>query len=761
MAEISQDAFNTIIDEFTAAQRFAFQALFKNIKLMSGESGKLTDNIRKAGNSFDYFSNSVDGSNRHMMVFNSVLRKGTSAQEEQIKNVSGSVRSLAHSFASSLNTFGQESSESSVHIKNAADIAAKAFGVIGDTISLIPLPGFFSFGKRLKDTAKDAADGLKFLATQVEGIRNAQRQFYESGVQFATGIDGAYKLVKDSNFLTLNDLAITASQAKDNLRLMSGGTASAMEKIVAAVNNMDTGTKKYGKTQLALAYSLGYSNQEIMDAMVEIASAREKMGDVPAMTSQELADATLPYLQNMRELERLTGIDAKARKANLANLRAELGFQNVLLKYAPEVRPALSSFVASLPPAIAGIAKFTMGGQALTADLQLLANQFPQLIPAIEEITKSGVQDPKVMLEMLSAKMGPDFDKRLEQVISGPIGSIALYSNSLSGSLSGLVKDLGQTVDWFQGLNKQLKDGGVIDIEKLKGSAQEAVESYVRTSAKLANTMNDLAFRLTMFANPALVAFSDGLDTIVDKMKGQFGKKEERDLGPPITKGEITSRPSRSGPSHFKYVPKNQDEFDKEIANLNEKGTELNDRRARLQARFIALDQMYNLLQEVGSLDVKGMEPRIGTKTLGTFEKARAENIAKLLTENSNFYKKYVAPLMSIDNDQIRLAPGGGQVPGQALGDIFNPKPGGHVIRVAEAFQSEIVAPAKRDPVTGQMGLVVSGAMLDNSTLLKDLATTNKNSLEMLANLNNRMFDLGRNMERLVDAQRESNRLAI
>lgn len=753
--EIIENFFNAVRQQMTASQAEALRSALKTLNPLSAEAGKLTSIIRQTNNNFDYLTDSIAGSNQHMRVFNAVLRKGAYAQSENIREFENSSKNLVRAVGSSLNTFGQESSESSVHIKNAADITAKAIGLFGSALSLIPLPGFLSFGKGVKETAEKGAEVIKILASQMEGIRNAQRQFYESGVQFSTGIDGAYKLIKNSNYLTLNDLAVAASQARDDLRLMGGGVAASMENIVEAVNIMGKTNSKYGKTQLQLATSLGYSNQEIMTAMAEIASARDQFGDVPAMTSQELSEATLPYLQNMRELERLTGIDAKTRKSNVDNMRAELGFQNALLKYPPKQREMIEKFTASLNPAVATIAKFTLAGKPLPAQFQLLANQFPELQPALREAIESGVTDPNQMVEILTKKLGPDFGKRLESVIAGPLGEVALYSSQLSGSVGSLVTDLGSVISWFQGLDKQIKASGKIDLEKQQTNVQDSIDTYIKTSSRMANAMNDLAFELTVFALPALDKFSEGLISVIDEVKNVLQpslseSKIKSNIAP--VEGEIATTSRKGVPFTSTFIPKDEKEFEA----LAEK---LNDTPAKLKARYLALEKALKIVEQLGenSIDVRKMEP-MKIQGFGEITPTHAEYILKLLTENKKFYEEFAKSKIQINGMSIGKQK---EVPGLKLGDIFNPKPGGHVIRVAEAFQPELVAPAKRDPQTGQMGLVVSGAMLDNSSLLKDLAVTNKTSQEILASLNTRMFELGRSMERLVEAQREANRLAV
>jgi hypothetical protein len=95
----------------------------------------------------------------------------------------------------------------------------------------------------------------------------------------------------------------------------------------------------------------------------------------------------------------------------------------------------------------------------------------------------------------------------------------------------------------------------------------------------------------------------------------------------------------------------------------------------------------------------------------------------------------------------------------QALGGIFDYKPGGEIVRVAEA-SDEIVAPAKRG-ADGKLGLEVSGVMLDNSRLLQSLVKINEGQASMIASLNNQMANMNSNFEKLVYEQRQANRLAV
>jgi hypothetical protein len=91
------------------------------------------------------------------------------------------------------------------------------------------------------------------------------------------------------------------------------------------------------------------------------------------------------------------------------------------------------------------------------------------------------------------------------------------------------------------------------------------------------------------------------------------------------------------------------------------------------------------------------------------------------------------------------------KAPKKALGGIFNYKPGGELVTVAEAGP-ELVAPAKRTR-EGKLGLEVSGAHLDNSQLLRSLVEISKGQADLMASLNGK-FD------KLVSEQRQANRLS-
>ena len=95
-----------------------------------------------------------------------------------------------------------------------------------------------------------------------------------------------------------------------------------------------------------------------------------------------------------------------------------------------------------------------------------------------------------------------------------------------------------------------------------------------------------------------------------------------------------------------------------------------------------------------------------------------------------------------------------------ALGGMFEPKQGGHIIRVAEALSPEIVAPAKRTS-DGKLGLEVSGVMLDNSRLLQNLLKVNEGQAALMAGLNSKIDGMNSTFEKLVYEQRQANRLAV
>jgi len=95
----------------------------------------------------------------------------------------------------------------------------------------------------------------------------------------------------------------------------------------------------------------------------------------------------------------------------------------------------------------------------------------------------------------------------------------------------------------------------------------------------------------------------------------------------------------------------------------------------------------------------------------------------------------------------------------QAMGGMFDYRPGGRIVTIAEAGP-EAIMPAKRG-ADGRLGLEVSGVMLDNSRLLQSLAESSKNQTNVMAAVNSKMSEMVSSMEKFARAQEQANRLAV
>jgi hypothetical protein len=100
------------------------------------------------------------------------------------------------------------------------------------------------------------------------------------------------------------------------------------------------------------------------------------------------------------------------------------------------------------------------------------------------------------------------------------------------------------------------------------------------------------------------------------------------------------------------------------------------------------------------------------------------------------------------------------KLPGNAKGSIVPKNPPVGVVKRMGEVGDEAIMPLARAS-GGDLGVKVTGQLIDGSVLMKSLLDVNKNQASMIASLNSQMANMNSNFEKLVQEQRQANRLAV
>lgn len=229
-----------------------------------------------------------------------------------------------------------------------------------------------------KAVAEAGAFALTFVTGTLQGLRDQQQALFDSGVYFSRGIDDAADLAREAG-TTIGAMARAAADAKESLRLFEGGAASGARKVTKAFGQI-------GSSGQELLYSYGYTQEEILAGIADFGASAAMAGR--NLSVPELAEASVGYLTNLKELERISGKNAKDAEAQLEANRRNLAFQEYLKRFQdPKVAAGIENFVANLSPEQAEIIKARLMGYTVTdPKLLYMQNNIPGMVDAIDRV---------------------------------------------------------------------------------------------------------------------------------------------------------------------------------------------------------------------------------------------------------------------------------------------------------------------------------------------------------------------------------------
>lgn len=608
----------------------------------------------------------------------------------------------------------------------------------------------------------------------IQGLRDTNSQLMAVGASFKGGIDEFQASAEDGT-VAMSSLSKAVITNSESFRMLNGGIAGGTKTITKAFKAM-------GNQQQNILYSMGYSTDEILGGMADFAAMAKLSGR--DLNMEEVAKGGADYLKAQRELTRLTGKSAEQLKNERQELRSRADFIAFLNQIGdPKLREAVENGMLAVPDSAKEMVTMMTKGNPFTDPAMIrVMNQFPGLEDEFralgtavsngtisqEEYTRrynaalgtlmKGSKDQYSNMtdgqrQLLNAQMEHSDTLRKENdIMSGLAATSDSFNEGLSSSNLAMDKFYGpdgalsQAMAAFANFDEEI---GVI-IQSMgsavgkffgtNGEFQSIMRNLIDFGLVVSSAMNEYATdpnaKISDLWDKVYEAFTKNFRNIFDITSGVLGgwlTSLGNMLSSAIEKGIQWGFDGVLAAIGYETDTKEQRDAVEAIAKLPEelKGviqqpqlTAGEARSNQLSPEKAAMREAYSRISEVDDLASIGYVEEKSYMGLGP-STYRPMTPAELAARDAN---KTVVPNATKTNN--------------ALGNVFEPKPGGHIIRVAEAMSPELVAPATRT-ADGKLGLEISGVQLDNSKLLSRLdqgSTETNRLLNSLIGVNSAML---------------------
>jgi hypothetical protein len=583
----------------------------------------------------------------------------------------------------------------------------------------------------------------------MEGFAATTRTLANEGVVFGEGISKATDEILLSG-MTLAQFTKMVQESGDSLRLL-GGSASTGAKRLLATN----------KETIALRsqfLNLGFEIEEIPGLVADYAASLERFGgSINNVLPRELANRTLEYSKNLRVLADLTGDDVKTVKQKMNQAATDARMQDFFIKMQEK-----------------GITDITTKFGAVSAEFDKM-----DLTQAFKEYMIYGTVIGDKAVEFAQS---PGLRQLFEQMSANlqnadPTVNLTTFTDQLAQSLQDSRAQISEDVKRMApiaALSQQLGEGALNNLGLINQRLDELQSLYDAGGvAAIRKNVEETAKNQTAL-NEGIVSIAEAEQKIKESLQG-LAKDLTETSAPLITNSiNILSDAIKDGADSIRSILKDPNSFYKDLTDVGS-GTKAEQDAGAVESGVVKMIDLFSqyttsLIPGVSNFGESYYRIEEWLSNLAKAdEEATSETKSMLDSIWDLMTTPYEQPTQNVQNPPAAQQTGP-RVPmpeaeeqnikTKAYGDIMNPKPGGHIVRVAEAGQPEVIAPATRGS-NGKLGLEVSGAMLDNSRLLQSLLKVNEGQAAMMAGLNDKMSNMSGHMENLVSAQRQANRLAV
>lgn len=716
-------------------------------------------------------ADSADVASDSVVEFGDELDKAEAATKRAANKLQD-MGDKANDAASSLFSAGQGGASFSGMISSVGAMAGDAFE---GAAKLIPVFGD-GVGQLGKTVATVAVGLIGAAVAMVESFQDLNKQIITSGLSVEGGFDKFTQYAEDAR-MPMNEFSGALIASSVGLRRMAGGQAGGVKYVSAALSEMTADMR-------GNLYSLGFTTDEIVAAMVDYSGEAHRAGEM--LTPTELAVKTQSYLKNLNELARLTGTSVKEMQAKLEADRNNLFIQNRMMQVSEENRAAFASFGAAVPEAYSAMKDYILTGQSFSQQSALMVSQFPAVANAFKD-TADGIANGSMSVDQANEyladrikKGGPQIQRELIQLAN----TLGIAPAEL---MNGMADNMGEAAD----ATRQLLQGNLKGVNEVtKGSLQELLGTMETSMQSITSFIQSVFVDTLTAVAPLLEGFVGGLGDGASQVAALRDRIEEflsnvsanglssvfsdlianmtTALTDAISKGVhdgIWGATEPLAKADMPSVATHKDTAKGELSYVPSRG--------RGQAEKVYLDGIEIAVSEQ-SADIRAMVADMRKENLET--RLSAQEAAKAARDNpptaTPLPDDYVEPLRDAMGNI--LGPGnakGGIVSGPASGyaallhgtEAVVPLPDGKSIPVdmsglRTALEAALTPDSNPAEVANAMDELASTFSLDSSKII-DGSRTMPELLQINKNLLQQYFALNEKFERMVKAMEDGNNI--
>jgi hypothetical protein len=367
--------------------------------------------------------------------------------------------------------------------------------------------------------------------SQGEKVVQAFNTLSTSGITFGGSLENMRSMIDKTN-MPLEMLAKIAQQNAENLVLLGGGTAGALERVAKAARN-DLGP------QLVTLYG-GFSN--LSDELVDYLAMEQRRGVSANLLSEDNIEGTKAYLYQLKEISALTGksskqikaeIEARSRNAATQGMYANMTRQqqsnfDKLMQTIPEgAREAMQDLVLAqsrgLEPVSRQFLELEATAPGLVAAMRRAAGDLGKSPEEFNESLGKASADMATESSKITQMMGDIlYLKQAGRVSASVISTLDTTLTSLNENKTRLL-GVADDIKTFAEQTSKLKETAtsfttsVEGIYKSQSEAAIALNKMILGDKDTPSKFNEFA-DATIFVTNTMTAFANKFDDLVDSL---------------------------------------------------------------------------------------------------------------------------------------------------------------------------------------------------------------------------------------------------
>ena len=406
--------------------------------------------------------------------------------------------------------------------------------VVGKLASAIPLVG---------GAAKALADGIgeagKFVLDQLDQMAKNYQSLGDASATAADGLDGLERQFNQIGLVSLPAFIKAVGQNAKGLSTFAGGTAQGAEELSKLAGALTKGA--IGEQFL----KLGMNFDTVGDSAARYVSTFARYGGLQRVTQEELTKKTQDYIKEVDLIARMTGQNRQEqeqeqqRSLNDARFRAKIAEMNATGQEKEAAQ--LDAYVKGLGPAAADAARALLTGVPMTDEANkanmLYGDQIRQSVLDIQAGSKATQELERTM--KAGAQGAQNFGKLIQATGTDVFGAgtVGAFDDlARVAKIEELQRKEGLT--WEQA-NQKIQD----ELLKATGkNTQEFVDAQ-KATAKASKDLQELGFRLAIYAVPAVNKFAEALAKVTGFINKEFNAGTKPKPGAVVATPDAENKP--------------------------------------------------------------------------------------------------------------------------------------------------------------------------------------------------------------------------